>query len=336
MPDPIQMAKAMGLAFAASALMLGIFTWWGRRRATGPTWIDAGWVLGIGAGFYLGCWLLGLRPHWPPVEDMDRLLEIVVPAALVVELLAAFPRIPRWLIWTLRLALAGCVARVLLHGSIYLSDPAEPGTSAWPPARAWLILGLLAAAQATSWVLLVLLARRSSAISTVVCLAIASGGSAITIMLSAYATGGQAGLPLAAALLGASAVALVTPKPARLTVPIGLALVGLSSLLVMGRFFGELRTEHAVLLFIAPLLAWLPELPRWLARLLLVSVLAFGVLADAALKFAAGSGPSASGSEDPSSQYYEVITGDSAVYPGIAFGSRGIRLRRSRRQEAAS
>ena len=316
MPDPIQMAQATGLAFAASAVLLGIFTWWGRRRATGPAWIDAGWVLGIGAGFYLGCWLLGVRPHWPPGEDMDRLLEIVVPAALGIELLAAFPRIPRWLIWTLRLVIAGCLARVLLHGSIYLSDSTGPGTLAWPPATAWLILRLLEAALATSWVLLVLLAQRSTATSTVVCLAITIGGSAIAIMLSAYATGGQAGLPLAAALLGASAVAMMAPGPARSTAPIGVAIVGLSSLLVIGRFFGELRTDHAVLLFIAPLLAWIPELPRlrrmppWargLTRVLLVSALVFGVLADAGRRFAAGSGPSAPGSEDPSSQYYEDL-----------------------------
>jgi hypothetical protein len=313
MPDPIQMAQATGLAFAASALLLGIFTWWGRRRATGPTWIDAGWVLGIGTGFYLGCWLLGLRPHWPPIEDMDRLLAIVVPAALGVETLSAFPKIPRWLIWTLRLVIAACLARVLLHGSIYLSD-SGPGTLAWSAATAWLILRLMEAALATSWVLLVLLAQRSSAVSTVVCLAIVSGGSAITIMLSAYASGGQAGLPLAAALLGASVVAMIAPGPARLTVPIGLAIVGLSSLLVIGRFFGELRTDHAVLLFIAPLLAWLPELPflrkmppwaRGLTRVLLVIVVVSGVLADAGRRFAAGSGPSAPGSVDPQSQDYE-------------------------------
>ena len=60
---------------------------------------------------------------------MDRFLEIVVPAALVVELMAAVPRFPVWLAWALRLTVAGCLARVLLHGSIYLSDPAEAGLS---------------------------------------------------------------------------------------------------------------------------------------------------------------------------------------------------------------
>ena len=90
---------------------------------------------------------------------------------------------------------------------------------------------------------------------------------------------------MAAALLGASAVAMVMPGAGPLTAPIGLAVVGLSSLLVIGRFFGELRTDHAVLLFAAPLLAWIPELPRlrrmppWsrgLMRVLLVAALVLG------------------------------------------------------------
>ena len=32
MPDPILMAQATGLAFAAAAVMLGIYVGWGRRR----------------------------------------------------------------------------------------------------------------------------------------------------------------------------------------------------------------------------------------------------------------------------------------------------------------
>ena len=44
-------------------------------------------------------------------------------------------------------------------------------------------------------------------------------------------------------------------------VPLGVAVVGLYSLLVIGRFFGELSSTHAIVLFASPLLAWLPELP---------------------------------------------------------------------------
>jgi hypothetical protein len=143
-------------------------------------------------------------------------------------------------------------------------------------------------------------------------LAIAVGGSALTIMLSGYATGGQAGLPLSAALLGGAAVAMVRPSPGGSVAPIGVGIVGLFSLLVIGRFFGELRTDHAIILFTAPLLAWLPEVPRlrrlppWargLIRVLVVGVVVGAVLGDAARRFAAESGPAQPGKEPSIDDY---------------------------------
>ena len=50
--------------------------------------------LGLAAGFYLGCWILKLRPHWPPREDLDRLLLVVLPVAMATESLAVLPRVP--------------------------------------------------------------------------------------------------------------------------------------------------------------------------------------------------------------------------------------------------
>jgi hypothetical protein len=100
-------------------------------------------------------------------------------------------------------------------------------------------------------------------------------------MLSGYASGGQLGLPLAAALAGAAAASLVLRDTAGLSAALGPAVVGLFSLLVIGHFFGELTTSHALLLGLAPLLCWLPEVPlvrrapawlRGLARLALVAV----------------------------------------------------------------
>ena len=123
---PIVMSEATGLALVIAALWLGVSIW-GRRRPAGPSWVDVGWVLGIGTGYYVGCWMLEIRPRWPIREDLDRLLGLVIPAALLVELLVAVPRLPRWLIWLLRLALAGLGARVLLHGSMYLSGSTRAG-----------------------------------------------------------------------------------------------------------------------------------------------------------------------------------------------------------------
>ncbi len=290
MPDPIVMAQATGVALVVAALLLA---------ARSP---DARWIVGLGAGYYLGCWMLEIRPRWPIREDLDRLLGLVIPAVLLVELMGAIPRLPRWLIWILRIAIAGLGARVLLHGSMYLAGPAGPGSSAWTAPQAWLIFGSIAAAEAAVWVLLVVLARRSPGASLPIALAVAIGGASMSIMLSAYLAGGQAGLPLSAAILGASLAALVIPDTSRSVAPIGVAVVGLSSLLVIGRFFGELRTDHAVLLFTAPLLAWIPELPplrrlpRWgrgVLRVLLVGLVVSGVLADAARRFIGNSGSAA-------------------------------------------
>ncbi len=180
--------------------------------------------------------------------------------------------------------------------------------------QTWLILGAIAAAEAAVWVLLVVLAHRDAGAALPIALAMTIGGASMTIMLSGYLTGGQAGLPLSAALLGGSIAALLIPDASRSVAPIGVAVVGLASLLVIGRFFGELRTDHAILLFAAPLLAWLPELPRlkrlptWgrgLMRVLVVGIVVSGVLADATRRFIGNTGPAAStGSKEPSIEDY--------------------------------
>lgn len=297
MPDPIVMAKAAGLAMLVAAAVLGVACWIGRRAGAG--WIDAGWVVGIAAGYYLGARMLEIVPRWPIREDLDRLLGLVLPAVLLVELLGAVSRVPRSVIWAMRMAVAALGARVLLHGSIYLSGQ---GPSSWSPSREWLTFVAIAAAEAATWIVLARLSRRPSGASVTIALAVAIGAASVTIMLSAYLAGGQAGLPMSSALMGASLVALAFPDAARSVAPIGIAVVGLGSLLVIGHFFGELRTDHAVLLMAAPWLAWIPEIPqlrrlpswgRGMLRVVLVGLVVSGVLADAARRFASQSGPAA-------------------------------------------
>ena len=312
MPDPILIVSAMGLAGAGAAAVLWICGWpW---RAARPTRVSTGWVLGVGVGFILGCIILGIWPHWPLRQDQDRLLGLVFPAVVVVELLAGFPKVPRWLIWPLRLMVVVGGAPVLLFGSTYLPDLTGSGSREWSPALTRLILGALAAAQASVWALLALLARRAPGLSHQVCLAGTIAGAAVTVMLSGYASGGQIGLPLAAALLGASVAALVLPGSSRGTGPIGVAVVGLFSLLVIGHFFGQLTTAHASLLLCAPLLGWLPELPylrrlppwaRGLARVILAGALVSAVVVHAQKKFVENfRSPSGSAAKEPSIQDY--------------------------------
>jgi hypothetical protein len=312
MPDPVVILTGMGMAAAVAAAMLGLIGWPWRNGQS--TWVDAGWAVSVTAGFVLGCWAIGIRPHWPPREDLDRLLALVIPAALGVELVAAFAKVPRWLIWPLRFVIVAGGARVLLHGSGYITDLNGPATSEWSPAQTWLIFSGLAAIEAGVWVCLALLARRAPGPSVPLCLAIVIAGSAVTVMLSGYSTGGQVGLPLAAALVGSTVAAALLPRSSPKFAQLGVPIVGLFSLLVIGRFFGQLTTAHAILLVLVPLLGWLPELiylrrlPSWargLMRLILVGSLVSAVLVHAQRKFEQDfQAPSGSGSKEPSLEDY--------------------------------
>jgi hypothetical protein len=203
---------------------------------------------------------------------------------------------------------------VLLHGTVYITDVTGPGTSEWPPRVAWLVFGGLAAVEGAVWALVSLLARRTSGASVPVCLAVTTVGAALTVMLSGYATGGQVGLPLAAALMGATATSLVITRTSTVDGPLGLPVIGLFSLLVIGRFFGELTSVQAVLLFCAPALGWLTELPhvrrlpasvRGPARTLIVGALVLAIVVHAQSKFAKDfQSPSMPAPNEPSAEDY--------------------------------
>jgi hypothetical protein len=300
MPDPISILSAIGAALAVSAVVLVVFGWHGRK--TGTPGADIGWVVGPGAGFLLGCCVLGKVPHLRLVEDLDRLLLLALPAVVLIELLGAFHRVPRPLVWFLRATLAACVAPILLHGTSYITDQAGPGTADWSTAQAFQILGGLAAALIAVWALLSLLSARVGGASPAICLAISCAGAGLAIMISGYMSGGQATLALAGGLAGAAVVALALGWSSRGARPLGVALVALYSLVVTGRFFGELSTTHAIVLFASPLLAWLPELPpvrrlpRWareLTRVLLVGLVVAAVVADEVRTFVANTPASA-------------------------------------------
>src|SRR5207253_444659 len=122
-------------------------------------------------------------------------------------------------------------------------------------------LGGLAAALAGEWVLLLWLTRRQPGRAVPLSVAVACAGTAIALMMSGYASGGPLATPLAGAVVGALAASLALKGEFTLDGVLGLGVVGLFALLVIGRFFGELTWTNAALLFFAPLLCWLPELP---------------------------------------------------------------------------
>lgn len=255
MPDAALYFEAVLISSGASALV--VLALGGVRRPPSAARWNAACVLAIAFGLALGGALLGLPLGWPPASALARLLAIVLPAAIGVELLAGFERVPRWLAWSLRLTLAASAGRILLHGSVYLAGEKSEWT-AWQEA---LTLAFCAAALGTVWALLVWLASRTPGVSIpfVLCEASLAGGAAI--MLAGYLAGGETALVLAAALAGAAIATSVVGVRAAPRGLVGVGVVGLFGVLFIGRFFGRLSTGAALTVWLAPLLCWATETP---------------------------------------------------------------------------
>ncbi|MCA9188708.1 MAG: hypothetical protein R3E01_00775 [Pirellulaceae bacterium] len=296
MPDPILMAKAtvaaaLVAAIAAIAAFLGLRpvarSLEGKRAqsmgasAGGassrtlslPSYVaQLASLCSLPVGYYIGCWVLGLLPNWPIVEDRDRMLWLVLPGVTLVEAIGCFAGGRRWwsraIVWMLRLAISVAVARVLLHGSIYLADVVGPGTRKWDDASSGMILLAIGSGVLLVWTTAIWVTTRSSGRSMLLSFFFVAGAAAISIMLSGYATGGQLGLPLAGAIVGllfaswCLPIGDVTGSPGLVTA-MGFCCVTLASLLVVGHFFAELTARNAVILGLSPLLGAIPELIRF-------------------------------------------------------------------------
>jgi hypothetical protein len=287
MPDFPRMQWAALTAAATAALVVLLCA--RPRSSPRPRLFALGWVLGLAVGFCAGCLVLGLEYPWPPRNVQGRFLALVLPLVVVVELLAVL--LPSWAAWTLRLGVAAATTPILLHSTRFVAHLPGMDGADWSPAEQWLIQGGLGAGLAAVWIALAVLARRAPRTSVPFALALSCAGASLALMLSDYATGGPPGFSLAGVLLGA---ALVAPRASAATVPLGIGVVGLFGLLVDGRFSAGLTSINAALLFLAPLLAWLPEAPYvrrigpWLRGLLCVllvgAVVAF-VVGQAKQKF---------------------------------------------------
>ena len=292
-------AIAGGLALAAGWLAP-------RARRTVHFFVaSVGGIVGAGVATYLGCWWLDFLPRWKLGEAESRFLYILLPAVLAVELVAATP-LPLWITWTFRILLSAVAPRILLHGSIYLDEASE-----WTPIQSNLLLGGLALALLAVWAALALLLRRTRDRFTPLALSGVCAGAAVIIMFG-YLTGGVLGLPLAAALAGAGMAALMLPGRGQEVGLLGVGVVGLFGLLVLGRFFGNISTLHACLLFASPLLCWLPELPgvrqiwpwlRGMMRIALVMIPVALIATQAHRQFEEDS-KSPSNSEEPTAEDY--------------------------------
>ena len=184
-------------------------------------------------------------------------------------------------------------APVLLYGTTYLTDLGGP--DAWSPRQAWLILGGLAAVWVPSGLCWPSCLAGPLASRTQFAWRAQAPGRGSRSCSPVMPQAGRMGCrwqPLFWALLYPRCSC--SHDQHEVTGQLGVAILGLFSLLVIGRFFGELTAAHAILLFVAPLLGWLPELPvlrrikpwvRGLARVILAAVLVSAVVGDAARRF---------------------------------------------------
>lgn len=307
MAEPLLLVKAMLLA-AVLAGMVQLLAWWIGNA------VGVGGALGVGAGFVAGAWVLGQWPHWPPVEDRDRFLTVLLPAVVLVECFAALPRMRPWLAWGMRLLLSAASAPILLYATTYLAELAGPGSREWTNTQMAAWLTGMAAALAVVWMTAIRLLRTDAGRLLPFALAITSAAAGVTIMLSGYLTGGELALPLAGAVGGAALASLSLRMLKCNGGAVGVGMAGLFSVLVIGRFFGELTTPHAGILLAAPLLVCLPELPLrkysspWvratLAVVIAVIPIAFVVI-QAREKFVRASAPASSTGEATVDDYLE-------------------------------
>ena len=262
MPDFVLMAEAPLLAAIAAGLVLMLIARLGANPA--PWRLAGGWIGGLAAGIYAGCGLLGEWPRCPPTDDRHRFLVVLLPLALAVEAAAMLLPARRWIAWILRIALAAAAAPILLYNSSYLADLDGDGTGVaeWSPPQAMLILSLSAALLAGVWGLFARLQARTSdrALSPVlIALALAT---ALTVMLSGYFRGGLHALPMAGAIAGVTLASFAFPHQPAASPTLGVGIVGIFSVVIIGRFYGALPTSLAIGLMLAPLLAWTAEIPR--------------------------------------------------------------------------
>lgn len=253
---PLVTAVLAGALAAAVVFLLFALMAPRRWQAIAP------WNWAVGAGVLVASGVTGEWPHWPPLEDRARFLTLVVPLTLVIESLAAVLRSQR-AAWVLRLVLAASVAPILLHDSVYLVAADGREVAEWTAAQATAILCGLAAALILLWALLGMLQHRTSAAAVQVVLALDALATAVTVMLSGYFGAGLLGLGLFGAIAGSALASSLKQQDSPRHDSLAMSVLGTFAVVLMGRFFGALPNGLAAGLLLAPLAAWISELP-WL------------------------------------------------------------------------
>lgn len=271
MPDMLVLLEATAVA-AIVGLVVGML---GSRKSSAPALVNFRLTLAVAAGLLLGSLVLKGLPNFPPTEDRDRLLLLLLPlvalAQLTSDLLARWP-IAKWLCHG---GVAFSSLPILLHGTNYLgSEPTKPV----------LVLAGIAALLWLYWSLMTPLAKHVPG-WVGVSMVLSAFASGVAILLSGYMSAGLLGFVLGAGLAGVTLATWICKTD---EYPVGIAIVGNFSLVAMGAYFGTLPIWVAATLLFAPLLLWTMELPgicrlpraaRVLASLVCVTVPLGGAVA---------------------------------------------------------
>lgn len=261
MLDLVLLLKAVSIGALVAAAVIALAARLAPRAGRGGSISkSACWTWAVGLGVIAASGATDQWPYWPALEDRARFLTILVPLTLLIETAAAGLQSPR-VAWALRIGLAATVAPVLLFNTVYLADLSGPDSAEWTRTEAVLVFAGLALLLAIVWAALSALQARTSTSTAPSLLALNALATALTVMLSGYFRAGLLGLGLTGAIAGATLAGYFAQYKSTTVGSIGISVIGIFSVALMGGFFGALSSSLALCLLVAPLLAWIVELP---------------------------------------------------------------------------
>ncbi len=283
MPDLLLFLKAAVFSVSASAvtvLALTFCRWTADRAINNRPPASAVLLVSFVPGVWTGYWSLGFSFQWPPGNALARFLEIILPAIVLIELVASLQKVPRAAVWFLRTIVAAVCGRVLWHESVYLV------ADSWSGLTSQTALVLVGCLLSLMMVWLILFRMAESAIAEILPLGLAMciQASGLAIMLAGYIKGGAAAIPLFTSLAVPVLMLLVMRRQCDIRGLLGIGIVSLFSLLFIGRYFGAVSSTQSVVIFFAPCLAvvsWLPIVRRRkpaVARLLCLALISVPLL----------------------------------------------------------
>lgn len=253
MPDPLLYGEAFAAAAVASLCCLLLL-----RRGTGrwqTSVAPCGGLVAVVVGSVVGLAVLGISPRVPPRNGLDRFLLIGLPSAFVVEFASALCLVKGAVASGLRLVAAALSGWVLLYGSAYL----QPANHEWTAGEMYVSLACCTVGLFVAWEFAARLDEGKYVPAAPLSLALAICSAGVLVMLAGYLKGGSAAFPLAAALVGYGLAQRLSANAIGRQGTLSFGIVGLFGLLFIGRYFGDLSTTDAVIVFAAPLAGWLSE-----------------------------------------------------------------------------